>query len=259
VEPLVNDAVAAMLRVQPEVPPAIRELWGRARVSADGTAGGVPEESPRRLAEIHAYLMTLLGAAREQPGDDPLGVFVRVGDADPEVSDADLVANLVFVMNSGHRDLAQGLGLFLHTLATRPDAYAFLLERPDLVRGAVEALLRHDTSVQFTSRRIAAPVALGDRPLESGHLAVLMLGAANRDPEAFADPDGLDVEHASAKHVAFGYGPHFCAGAAVSRLILHEALAALVECAPRLELAEPPIWTTFRLNMRGCERLQVRW
>lgn len=259
VEPLMNAAMAGMLRLSPDAAPMIRELWSQAGLSADGPGSGVTEHSPRRLAEIHAYLGALLKAVRAQPADDPLGVLVRAADTDPSLGDADLVANLIFVINSAHRAVAQAFGLFIHTLATHQEAWAMLRERPELVPRAVESLLRHDTSVQFTSRRVTADIDLGDHALEEGSLAVLMLGAANRDPERFAEPDAVSLEQTSAGHLAFGYGPHFCAGAAVSRMVLAEALAALVARAPRLELAEPPVWTTFRPNMRGCDRLAVRW
>jgi cytochrome P450 len=246
VEPLMNAAVASMLRLTPEAPPAIRELWARAGVSADGQEVGVPSDSPALLAQIHAYLGALVDSARAHPAPDPLGVFVAEADGDPDLTDADLIANLVFVINSGHRALAMAFGLFLHTLATDPDRWAALRGRPAGVPDAVEDLLAHDTSVLFTSRRVTEPIPLGDRTLEADHLAVLMLSEANHDPDR-------------AGHVSFGYGPHFCAGAAVSRMILRAALAAVVERAPELTLAEPPVWSTFRPNMRGCDELFVRW
>jgi len=246
VEPLMNAAVASMLRLTPEAPPAIRELWVRAGVSADGEDVGVAGDSPALLAQIHAYLGALVESARAHPAPDPLGVFVAEAGADPDLTDADLIANLVFVVNSGHRALAMAFALFLHTLASDPDRWAALREQPASVPDAVEELLGHDTSVLFTSRRVTEPIPLADRRLEPDHLAVLMLSEANHDP-------------GRAGHVSFGYGPHFCAGAAVSRMILREALAAVVERAPRLELAEPPVWSTFRPNMRGCDELFVRW
>ena len=259
VEPLMNAAMAEMLRLPAAAPPAIRDEWARAGVSGSGLGTGVTEESPLRLAQIHAYLTALVQNARSEPGDDPLGVLVRTAADDDAIGDFDLTANLVFVINSGHRALAQAFGLFIHTLAAHAAEYEALRARPELARSAVDALLRHDTSVQFTSRLLTGDVQLGDRTLEGGTLAVLMLGAANRDPAAGPRADRLDLGRASARHVSFGYGPHFCAGAAVSRMILHEALLALVECAPRLEVVEPLAWSTFRPNMRGLDRLTIRW
>jgi unspecific monooxygenase len=247
-EPLMNAAVASMLRLPPDAPPAVRELWSQASMSPDGLGSGVSEHSAARLAEIHVYLGALLDHARAHPGDDALGVLVAAADEDEELTDADLVANLIFVINSGHRALAMAFALFLHTLATDPERWTQLRGDPDSVPEAVDALLRHDTSVLFTSRRVTEPIDLGEQGLERDDLAVLMLGAANHDPA-----------HASSAHVSFGYGPHFCAGGAVSRIILREALAALVERAPRLELVGEPAWSTFRPNMRGPDVLPVAW
>jgi cytochrome P450 len=243
-----NAALASMLRLPPDAPAAVRELWSQASMSPDGLGSGVAEHSPARLAEIHVYLGALIDHARAHPRDDPVGVLVAAADEDEELTDADLVANLIFVINSGHRALAMAFGLFLHTLATNPVRWDQLRSDPDSVPRAVESLLRDDTSVLFTTRRATEPIEVAGAMLERGHLAVLMLGAANHDPE-----------HPSSSHLSFGYGPHFCAGAAVSRVILQEGLAAVVERAPRLELADPPVWSTFRPNMRGPDVLRVVW
>jgi cytochrome P450 len=163
------------------------------------------------------------------------------------------------VLNSGHRATVQALALAVHSLAVCPGQLERLRTQPQSIAGAVEELLRWEPPVQYTTRRVRAPVELHGRVLQAGELAVLMLGAANRDPAAFPGAERLDVSANAARHVSFGYGAHFCVGAALARMILQEALLALVARAPQLALAAPPRWASSRANTRGFESLHVRW
>jgi cytochrome P450 len=181
---------------------------------------------------------------------------VRAAAEDPGLTESDLTANLIFVFTSAHRAAAQGLALAVHSLACHPDQFERLRADPDLIPGAVEELLRYDAPVQLTSRTIEEDVEVAGHDLAAGQLAVVIMGAANRDPAVFEDGDRLDVARArAARHLSFGRGDHLCAGAALGRFILQEAIAALVQRAERLELADTPDWTTIR---RGFSRLEVR-
>ena len=198
----------------------------------------------------------LLKRARIEDGRLPIHVYARAAAEDPELGEHELIANLIFVVASGHRSGTQGLALAIHALACHPEQFARLRSHRDLVAGAVEELLRWDGPVQSTSRVLRADAELAGAALSAGELALVVLGAANRDPRAFAHADRLDVTANAARHVSFGYGAHFCVGAALMRIVLQEAIAALVARAPALELAEDPRWLPTR---RGFERLTVCW
>jgi cytochrome P450 len=176
-------------------------------------------------------------------------------DEDPELTEPDLIANLVFVLTSGHRSAAQALALAIHSLARHPDQLDRLRREPDLIPGAVEELLRFDGSVPMVSRLLLDDVQIDGHAITAGRLVVLLGGAANRDSAVFADADRLDVTRPlSARHMSFGRGSHLCVGAALSRMVIQEALAALIERAERLEITRPPAFTRAR---RGLERLEV--
>ena len=118
-------------------------------------------------------------------------------------------------------------------------------------------MLRYDSPVQFTNRILTADVELGGQMLRAGQMVLLLLAAANRDPEQFPDPDKLDVGRPNNKHVAFGIGPHFCLGAPLARLEGRLVFEALLRRAPGLRLDGPPPRYRQNFNLRGLESLHV--
>jgi cytochrome P450 len=236
---------------------ALRELWGYASASVEDPEAGLEPDAPLRLLDLHERLAALLAGARaETAGELPIHILARAAAADEHLSEHELICNLIFVLASGHRAGAQALALAIHTLACHPEQLAVLRAAPALVAGAVEELLRWDGPVQSTTRVAREDVDVGDVTLRAGDFAVLVLGAANRDPRAFARADRLDLTAHAPRHLSFGYGVHFCVGAALMRIVLQEAVSALVARAPGLALAGDPRPTAAR---RGFERLAVRW
>lgn len=255
-DPLLGAVLDGLLGLPAGAGAGMRATWRVASASIDDPEHGLAPDAPLRLLDLHEQLALLLKRARAQGGELPIHRYARAAAEAPELTEHELVANLLFVVTSGHRSGSQALALAIHALACHPDQLARLNADPGLVAGAVEELLRWDGPVQSTSRVLREDVELGGCTLRAGELAMLVLGAANRDPSAFAAAERLDVGAHAAGHLSFGYGPHFCVGAALMRIVLQEALGALARRAARLELAEPPRWTASR---RGFERLVVRW
>jgi len=255
-DPLLGAVLDELLGLPAGEGAVARALWRYASASIDDPEHGLAPDAPRRLLELHERLALALKRARLQDGALPIHVYARAAAEGPEIAELELVANLLFVIASGHRSGSQALALAIHSLACEPAQLERLRADPGLVAGAVEELLRWDGPVQSTSRVLFEDVELGGCTLREGELAVVVLGAANRDPSAFEHAGRLDVGARAARHVSFGYGAHFCVGAALMRIVLQEALAALVARAGRLELAGEPRWMAKR---RGFERLAVRW
>jgi cytochrome P450 len=138
-----------------------------------------------------------------------------------------------------------------------PDQLRRLREDPALIPTAVEELLRYDSPVQFTSRVLKADLSLGSKQLRAGQTVLLLLGAANRDPAQFADPNRLDVGRPDNKHIAFGLGPHFCLGAPLARLEGRIVFETLLRRLPGLRLAQPTLVYRQNFNLRGLETLEV--
>ncbi len=131
-----------------------------------------------------------------------------------------------------------------------------LVAEPALAPTAVEELLRFDAPLHLFQRTAFADVELAGVPVRAGERVALLFGSANRDPDAFAEPDRLDVGRSPNPHLGFGAGIHFCLGAPLARIELQEVLGALVRVAPDLELAGEPVRKPGHV-LRGLERLEV--
>jgi cytochrome P450 len=132
-----------------------------------------------------------------------------------------------------------------------------LRDDPALLPSGIEELLRYDSPVQFTTRVLKADMEIGGKLLRAGQMVLLLLGAANRDPEQFPDPDRLDVGRPDNKHLAFGLGSHFCLGAPLARLEGRLVFEALLRRLPGLRLDGAPPRYRQNFNLRGLEALEV--
>lgn len=162
-----------------------------------------------------------------------------LGELAPVLSHEEIVSMGVTLIFAGHETVTNQIGNGVLALLRHPDQLALLRDRPGLVPGAVEEVLRYDSAVQSNSRQLTDDVELGGRTLRRGEFAVAVLGAANRDPAQFADPDRFDVTRTGVRPMSFGTGIRHCVGAVLARLELTAAFRALVRL-PGLELAGSP-------------------
>lgn len=208
----------------------------------------------RADTDLDAYFRDLVGARRQDPRDDLVSALATA-DA---ITDVELLANLVLLLVAGFETTTNLLGNGLHILLERPAQADALREEPGLAAGFVEEFLRFDSPVQLTSRRLAAePVTLGGVALPRGGSALLLVGAANRDPERFTDPGAFRPARENNAPLSFGAGAHYCLGAALARLDAQVAFPALLRRFPRLAPAAPPTRRD-RLTLRGYAALPVR-
>jgi pimeloyl-[acyl-carrier protein] synthase len=222
--------------------PSDVEIVERGRVARRAIGDYFRRLVPRRRADPQNDLLTGLIAAEEQ-GD--------------KLSEGEVIAMCVLLFIAGHETTVNLIGNGLLALLRHPEQLGRIQRDPALVTGAVEELLRYDSPVQRTARITSADVELGGRTLPAGSMVVAALGAANRDPAQFADPDRLDVNRRDVRHISFGYGIHFCLGAPLARVEGQIALGTLLRRAPRLALAETsPEWRESSV-LRGLKRLRV--
>src|SRR5690606_25538520 len=210
--------------------------------------------------EVIDYLRGHLDARRRAPREDLLSAMLAARDRDENLDDEEILATALLVMGAGHETTTNLIGNAVLALLRHPDQLARLRATPALAPAAVEELLRFDSPVQATSRVSRAPLALHGRTIPPGEEIGLLLGAANRDPEAFAEPDRLDLARSDNRHVSFGLGVHFCLGAGLARLEAQLALTGLLERAPRLALAADDDALAWRPGwlLRGLAALPVR-
>ena len=208
--------------------------------------------------EFTAYLKGLVAQRRQHPGDPESDVLTRLlhGDSEGQLSEAELLHNCIFMLNAGHETTTNLIGNGLHALLRHPGQLQRLLREPALTASAVEELLRFESPLQLNNRRLNAAVPLPSGELPSGTFVTLGIGAANRDPEVFADPDALDIARKPNNHLAFGQGAHACSGMNVARLEARIAIGALLQRFAGLALAGAPE-RDLRVRFRGLRKLPV--
>jgi cytochrome P450 len=194
---------------------------------------------------------------RREPRDDLTQALIAASDADGALSAAEVVANCALLLVAGHETTTNLIGNGLLALLRHPDQLAQLREHPELMNSAVEELLRYDSSVQATARVAKEDVELGGRRITAGQTVILYLGAANRDPTQFPQPDRLDIRRTENRHLAFAHGPHFCLGAALARLEGQIAFASLVRRWSHLTLAAEPVEWRDNFLLRGLVSLPI--
>jgi len=208
---------------------------------------------------LNAYFTAQLADRRINPRDDLLTDMVRLQAEGADLSEDELRINLTALLVGGNLTTTDLIGNGVRLLLTHPEELAKLRAEPGLVNAAVEEVLRYEPPVDITGRLASGPMEVGGCPMKAGQSMMLMLRAANRDPEVFDDPHRFDVSRAKKPHVAFGGGAHICIGAPLARLEAQVALVRLFDRFPTLRLAEPdaePQWRRLPF-FRGLERLDV--
>ena len=224
-----------------------------------------PLADPSRLGEVQQkldrildYLRGIIAERRAAPRDDLISAMIAAQEERDALSDAELLATSNLLLIAGHETTTNLIGNGLLALLRHPGELARLRAHPELVRSAVEELLRFDSPVQATGRVATEDVELGGERVGKGALLITVIGAANRDPEIFPDPDRLDVGREDNRHLSFGFGTHFCLGAPLARLEGELAFRALLARFPKLELATDAVRHRPNPFLRGLEALPVR-
>jgi cytochrome P450 len=259
--PLPMIVIAELLGVPVEDRAPLKR-WSAALVTfLDGTIRekGIVE-SARACAEMRVYMDRLFAERRARPQDDLISRLIAAREVEDRLSDDELFGTVVLVLSAGHETTTNLIGNGLYTLLRHPAELAKLHARPELIVPAIEELMRFEGPVSMTSRLPAGRIARSYEGVEiAGEDEIsLMFAAANRDPEVFPDPDRLDLARGDTRHLGFGFGAHFCLGAALARLEGQIAIGSTVARFPSLKLVdEAPLWRP-GIVMRGLQSLLVR-
>jgi cytochrome P450 len=218
------------------------------------------DEANARTVEVEAYFRDLFERRRRAPGDDLTSQLVQAEQEGSKLSNEELTANIILLFGAGHETTVNLIGNGLLALYRNPDQLQLLRNDPSLIANAIEEFLRFDSSVQLTGRTALTAVTVGGVDVAEGNTVLCLLGAANRDPAVYSDPDRLDITRRNIRPLSFGGGIHFCLGAQLARIEGEIAIATLLRRFPRLVLDDPehPDWRqTFVL--RGLSRLPASW
>jgi cytochrome P450 len=250
------EVIGNLLRVPREDRGPLRG-WSLAILGALEPNPGQPELAAgnRAVAEFCDYLRILIAERRRMPGDDS-DILTRLL-RDLQMTERELLHNCVFLLNAGHETTTNLIGNSLHALIRHPDSRRQLSESPALIGSAVEEFLRFESSNQLGNRMAIERVQVGGKTLEAGSYLTLCIGAANRDPAEFPEPDRLDLARSPNRHLAFGAGGHACAGMSVARMEGRIAIMAAIRRFPSLELVAAPERDA-RARFRGFRSLRAR-
>ena len=206
-------------------------------------------------AQLTDYIIALVAQRRAEPRDDLLSALVAVEEAGDRLTEAELFATFALLFVAGHETTINLIGNGMLALFRHPDQLELLRQQPALINSAVEEFLRYDSPVQLTSRIALETVELNGHTFEKGRQVSFMLGAANRDPAQFANPNQLQITRRPNQHLSFGSGIHYCLGAPLARLEGQIAFSRLLQRMPKLALAtEKPEYVDNYL-LRGLKSL----
>jgi cytochrome P450 len=205
------------------------------------------------VKDFLAYLETLVERRRARPGNPERDVLTRLiqGEANGErLTEKELLHNCIFLLNAGHETTTNLIGNGLVALSEHPTEKRRLIEHPDLIKSAIEEILRYESSNQLGNRMTTECIELGGVTLEAGTPVTLCIGAANRDPAQFADPERFDIGRTPNRHLAFATGAHQCAGMALARLEGAIAISRFLKRFPNYALNGEPV-RGGRVRFRG--------
>lgn len=257
--PLPVIAIAEMLGVPADDRPRF-QAWSQELVQLLDPFQGRGGIRPVREAAhaMFAYFRTLLAERRAAPRDDLLSAMIAAEVGGERLDELDLLALSSLLLVAGHETTSNLIGNAVISLLRFPDERKRLQEDEALLPSAVDEFLRYESPIQLTDRAVREDCEIGGKAIRRNQIVGVVLAAANRDPEHFAEPDRLDVGRRDNHHLAFGHGSHFCLGSQLARLEAEVAVGALLRRFPEFQGdPEPPAWRRSMI-IRGPEALPIK-
>lgn len=214
------------------------------------------------VVEFSGYIKRLAAERRRRPKDDLISALVQVEEQGEKLTEDELVANCILLLNAGHEASVNGTTLGMLSLHHHPDQMAIAREaarsgRHEFFKTAIEELLRYDTPLPMFERWVLEDLEFEGVPLRRGTEVGLLYASGNRDPRRFANPDTLDLTRKDNPHLSFGLGIHYCVGAPLARVELQTSFAVLLRRLPGIRIAREPVEYTGGFIIRGHRAMPV--
>ena len=260
--PLPLTVISELLGVPPEDRKTFK-AWSRDLARGQDPPETLSPEVAKRSVQAMRSLMDffrdLANEHRKRPQDDLLSALIAAEEEGDRLTEAELLATCVFLLAAGHETTVNLIGNGMLALLRHPDQLQRLRDDPSLAASAVEEFLRYDQPTQLAWRTALEEIEIGGKTIGKGEQIILLLAAANRDPDQFSDPERLDITRADNHHLAFGFGIHFCLGAPLARVEGEIAFRTLVRRLPGLELGADTLEYKENIVLRGLRSLSVRF
>jgi cytochrome P450 len=245
------------------IPHELRDIfvnWSRAIGAFRGNPNRTVDEARAAqdaLVQLTEFFRQTVAERRRKKGNDLISLLIDIEEEGEVLTEEELYAQCIALLFAGHETTRNLIGNGVYTLLRNPEQTAELRAKPELIRSAVEELLRYESPVQFTARVLKEDMEICGQLIRKGWTVQCMLGAANRDPKQFKEPDRLDLKRLNNQHLAFGAGLHACIGAQLARLEGQVAILSLVQRFPKMKLTGPrPEWAS-TFGLRGLKSLSV--
>ncbi len=210
------------------------------------------------LVELKAYLADLVRAKRRKPGTDLVSQLVAAEAEGEKLSESELINTAITLLVAGHETSTSLIGNGVYTLLHNRDQWHLLQKDISLLPSAIEEILRYESPVSRQPRLMKHDAELGGKSLRQGQMLFQMLNAANRDPAYFPEPDLFDIRRQKNRHIAFGFGIHFCVGALLARTEASLVFQLIVQRFPKVHLTDAtPDWDVHKRNSRMLKTLNV--
>ena len=214
-------------------------------------------EVRQAIADVRRYFSDLAADRRKHPREDLISIMVAAENRGDLQTEEELIFSAMFTLLAGHETTMNMIGNGMLALFRNPDALARLRSDPSLIKSALDEFLRFDSPVQVTFRTASEDIELSGRTIPRREHVVVFLGAANRDPARFANPDQLDIARRDNVHLSFAAGPHRCIGEVLAKVEGRIAFETILRRMPKLALADPhPKWRP-AMSLRGLQSLPL--
>lgn len=262
--PLPITVIAEMMGVPPSDRDRFRD-WSHTIVSTTAPSG-IPapggdlsnlQKNITAHEELVDYFKPIVAERRKNPKDDLISTLVYAEEEGNKLSQEELLANLIMLLVAGHETTTNLIANGIYTLLKHPDQLELLKEKPELIESAVYETLRFEGPIQLVRRLAGEDVELSGKNIKQGDMIVVLLGAANRDPNEFENPDKFDITRGGKKHLAFGHGIHRCIGGALAEAEGQIALGTLFKRLPNIRLKTDSVQWHLPFELRGLKELPV--
>ena len=234
--------------------------WSRAIAVFRGSPDRTVEQARAAqdaLVALTDFFRKTVAERRRNKGNDLISLLIDIEEEGEVLTEEELYAQCIALLFAGHETTRNLIGNGMYTLLQHPQETAELRENPEMIRSAVEEILRYESPVQFTARVLKEDIEVCGQRIPKRWSILCMLGAANRDPKQFKDPNQLNLKRLNNQHLAFSAGPHFCIGSQLARLEGQIAILNLLQRFPQMKLTGPrPEWAS-TFGFRGLKSLPV--
>jgi cytochrome P450 len=232
--------------------------WSAAIAEFNGDPHRTVEQAQNAQDAVLAltnFFRTTVAERRRNKGEDLISLLIDIQEEGEALTEEELYAQCVMLLFAGHETTRNLIASGIYSLLREPEM-AKLQQNPALIRSSVEEFLRFESPIQYTARVTKEAIELCGVRIPKRQTILCMLGAANRDPKQFKDPDSLNLSRLNNQHLALSPGPHFCIGAQLARLVGQVAILKIIQRFPRMRLAHRPEWAR-NFGFRGLKTLPV--